>query len=252
MMMSMSEQAGLRPFWRYYGGKWRSAPHYPRPEYGAIIEPFAGAAGYALRYPDRAVTLVERYGVIAAIWRYLIRVPEAEVRRVPTVQHTDDLPGWVPEEARHLVGFWMNTGVTRPCRQLSAGRLRLSRRGRIFEGWTPATRERVAGQVGRIRHWRVVEGDYTAAPNVTATWFIDPPYNNQAGVHYVHGPGGLDYRELAAWCRDRRGQVMVCENVGADWLPFRPFMRAKAGPTGSGFSDEALWESGGEEDRPYW
>jgi hypothetical protein len=34
----------LRPFWRYYGGKWRAAPRYPRPTHDTIIEPFAGAA----------------------------------------------------------------------------------------------------------------------------------------------------------------------------------------------------------------
>jgi hypothetical protein len=32
----------LRPFWRYYGGKWRAAPRYPAPRYDTIIEPFAG------------------------------------------------------------------------------------------------------------------------------------------------------------------------------------------------------------------
>ena len=39
----------LLPFWAYYGGKWRSAPRYPAPVHGRIIEPFAGAAGYAMR-----------------------------------------------------------------------------------------------------------------------------------------------------------------------------------------------------------
>jgi len=43
----------LRPFWRYYGGKWRAAPRYPAPRHDLIIEPFAGAAGYAMRYPDQ-------------------------------------------------------------------------------------------------------------------------------------------------------------------------------------------------------
>jgi site-specific DNA-adenine methylase len=62
----------LRPFLRYYGGKWSLAPSYPEPRFATIIEPFAGAAGYSLRYADRRVTLVEKYPVIAGIWRYLI------------------------------------------------------------------------------------------------------------------------------------------------------------------------------------
>jgi len=33
----------LKPFWQYYGGKWRAAPHYPKPRHDTIVEPFAGA-----------------------------------------------------------------------------------------------------------------------------------------------------------------------------------------------------------------
>jgi hypothetical protein len=90
----------LKPFWRYYGGKWRAALTYPPPQHATIIEPFAGAAGYSLRYPDREVILVERYAVVAEIWRYLIRVPAREVLAIPEVDDVADLPGWVPEAAR--------------------------------------------------------------------------------------------------------------------------------------------------------
>jgi hypothetical protein len=48
----------LRPFFGYYGGKWRDAvKHYPPPEHTRIVEPFAASAGYSLRYPDRKVIL---------------------------------------------------------------------------------------------------------------------------------------------------------------------------------------------------
>src|SRR5690606_30076826 len=34
---------GLRPFFGFYGGKWRDTLKlYPRPEYDVVIEPFAG------------------------------------------------------------------------------------------------------------------------------------------------------------------------------------------------------------------
>lgn len=44
----------LRPFFTYFGAKWRAAPHYPPPTHPTVIEPFAGAAGYALRHHTRA------------------------------------------------------------------------------------------------------------------------------------------------------------------------------------------------------
>jgi hypothetical protein len=231
----------LKPFWRYYGGKYRAAPRYPVPAHRTIVEPFAGAAGYSHRYPHHNVVLVERYAVIAEMWRYLIRVSEDEIRAIPlNPRHVDELPSWVPVPARHLVGWWFNNATASPRKQLSAGRIKLSGMGRKLEGWTEATRDRVASQLSAIRHWRVIEGDYTEAPDVEATWFVDPPYNNAAGARYPHGPNGIDYQALGAWCRSRRGQVLVCENEGASWLPFRPFATLKPGINGRG-SREVLW-----------
>ncbi len=228
----------LKPFWRYYGGKWRAAPRYPTPEFDTIIEPFAGAAGYSLRYPERNVILVERYAVLAEMWRYLIGVSPAEIRRIPLVEAVADLPQWVPQGGRWLVGFAMNAACVAPCTKLSAGRKKLRGMGRIYEGWSEAQRERVASQVESIRHWQIIEGDYTAAPDMTATWFIDPPYSNKAGSYYVHSD--VNYTDLADWCRARSGQAMVCENEGATWAPFKTFATLKAGVNGQG-SKEVLW-----------
>lgn len=230
--------AGLKPFWRYYGGKWRAAPRYPAPQHSRIVEPFAGAAGYSLRYADLEVVLVEKYPVVAGMWRYLISAHPQEILRIPLVEHVDALPDWVPQEARHLVGFAMNAATVSPCKQLSAGRKKLREMGRAYEGWSEALRERVASQVGSIRHWKVIEGDYTQAPMGEATWFVDPPYSNRAGSYYVHS--AVDYHSLAEWCRGLRGQVLVCENEGANWLPFRTFATLKAGVNGKG-SKEVLW-----------
>lgn len=230
----------LKPFWQYYGGKWRAAPRYPAPIYGTIIEPFAGAAGYSCRYPDRQVVLVERYPVVAEMWRYMIAVSPAEVRAIPEVDHIDDLPGWVPAGGRSLVGFWLNSACVTPRKTLSAGRKKLRAKGSKVQGWTYHTRERIASQVTHIRHWRVIEGDWSHAPRVQATWFVDPPYRNKAGSHYVHGPSGIDFAALARDCREGMpGQVIVCENDGADWLPFRSFGATKAmcGRT----SREVIW-----------
>lgn len=229
----------LRPFWRYYGSKWRAAPRYPAPIYSTIVEPFAGAAGYALRYPDRNVVLVEKYACIAGIWRWLIGATRADVLSVPVVDSTADLPSWVSQEARWLVGFCLQDTAKRPCANLSAG-MRRKREAGEDRGWSARMRERVAFQVDSIRHWRVIEGDYSAAPDIRATWFIDSPYV-RTGVHYKHGSRDLDFAALGGWCHTRRGQVMVCEEGNADWLPFRPlYHTVTAGNHHSGTS-ELLW-----------
>ena len=74
----------LRPFFGFYGGKWRDAPkHYPAPLHDSIVEPFAGSAGYSVRYPTRNVILGERDPVIYGVWDYLIHVPAREIIPAP-------------------------------------------------------------------------------------------------------------------------------------------------------------------------
>ncbi len=209
-----------RPFFRFYGGKWRAAPRYPSPEFDMIIEPFAGAAGYALRHHTKKVILVEKDATIAALWRWLISSTPDDVRAIPCVESLDELPAWVPLGARHLVGFSFNDATVAPCRRLSAGRKKLASMGRHYEGWNEARRERTASHVGLIKHWELIEGGYEGAPDEMATWFIDPPYQ-VAGLHYKCSSRDIDYSALGAWCAQRRGQVVVCEAESATWLPFR-------------------------------
>lgn len=231
----------LRPFFTFFGGKFRAAPKYPWPVHQLILEPFAGSAGYAMRYPDRDVVLLERDPVIAATWRYLLSATPTEIRQLPLYgegwNSTDDLD--LPDGARYLIGFWLNKGMTGPCKTPSAW----MRSGiRPNSQWGAAIRDRIASQVEAVRHWQLVEGDYTLAPDVEATWFIDPPYV-VAGHRYRFSNRSIDYPELAKWCRARSGQVMVCEHVGADWLPFYPFLASKSteGARRDGVSKEALW-----------
>lgn len=231
----------LAPFIRYYGAKYRltSQGRYPEPRHGTIIEPFAGAAGYSLHFPERRVILVERSPVLAEMWRWLIRATPAEVMTIDPVDSVEQLPTSTPLGARYLVGFAMNAATAAPCRSLAKSGLKLRAAGRRFYGWTEAYRERVASQVAHIKHWQIIEGDYTAAPDIEATWFVDPPYQ-VAGKHYIHGSSGLDYAALAEWCRSRNGQRIVCEARGATWLPFREIGTAKTGPR-SRISVEAVW-----------
>src|SRR6185312_12569866 len=100
----------------YYGGKYRSAPRYPKPDHDTIVEPFAGGAGYATRYHDRKVVLIEKDPLVASLWRYLVGVSSSEIRslgEVPANGSVDDLVT-ACQEAKWLVGFWLNKGSAQP------------------------------------------------------------------------------------------------------------------------------------------
>jgi len=213
----------LKPFFLYFGAKWRGAPHYPVPDHDTIVEPFAGAAGYATRFPDRQVILVDRFPAIVKTWEYMIQTPESEILALPDVVAGTTVDDYdLPEGARCLIGWWLNHGSSSPRKSMSSW-------GRQCPDsfWGQMIRERIARQLHAIRHWKVIQGDYSDAPDVNATWCIDPPYQD-AGRNYKFGSSTLDYQELGEWCRTRRGQVIVCENEGAHWLPFSPLFLAKS------------------------
>jgi 16S rRNA G966 N2-methylase RsmD len=107
--------------------------------------------------------------------------------------------------------------------------------------WGEVIRQRVADQVDAIKHWKIFNKSYEESPDLEATWFIDPPYQGECGKKYRCK---LDqYTKLGEWCLKRRGQAIVCERAGADWLPFRPFQSIKATPgaRGKSYSEEVIW-----------
>jgi hypothetical protein len=222
----------MRPFFSYYGGKWRAAPKYPAPAHDTIVEPFAGSAGYAVRHHGRKVRLYDIDPIICGVWDYLIRVGAEEVRSLPLAFDTvDDLA--VCQEAKWLIGFWINKGVASPRKRPAAW----IRQGiRPNSTWGEAVRGRIASQVDLIRHWTIAECSYEQIPNLTATWFVDPPYQGKCGRHYRFHR--VDFAALGRWCRGREGQAIVCEQAGADWLPFRSLGAVKGtlGPT-----HEMIW-----------
>lgn len=247
----------LKPFFGFFGGKYRIAPYYPEPLHAFIIEPFAGAAGYALRYPEHGVVLVERDPAVAAVWRYLVYDARPErILRLPLLPNADarvsDLKGLTDAE-RLLIGFNIHSGDARPrdkvsnhCRDYrppwrhksyrdpKTGWQRPAKPGEKWtwhEGyenfWGEKRRRRIARQLSSIRHWIVEEGDYKKAPDWNATWFIDPPYEG-AGKSYPFNK--IDRPKLAKWCKGRRGQVIVCESQDAKWLPFKKLGMFKSTP----------------------
>jgi site-specific DNA-adenine methylase len=233
----------MRPFFGFYGGKWRDAlRNYPQPEFSTIVEPFAGSAGYSVRYAHHKVHLYELDPILVAVWKYLIGVKPSEILGicdVPPQGTVDDLK--VSQEARWLVGLWLNRAANGPRRAPSKWMRDGIRPGSF---WGKRVRETIAKQVDLIRHWKVHNCSYEDCPlTQPSTWFIDPPYQ-LAGRHYRYGSDRIKYKELALWCRSRSGQVIVCENAGANWLPFKRLADVKTTRTGQR-SKEVYWVRAG-------
>lgn len=234
----------MRPFISFFGAKWYHAKRYRAPSSGLVVEPFAGSAGFSVRHAVPEAILVEKDPVIAGVWKWLIESDAEDVMQLPMLepgQHLDEIDA--PEPAKNLIGFWLNKGHPTPCKTMSAWG-RDPRYASQF--WGPKIRSRIASQVEQISRWTVIEGDYTKAPDIAADWFIDPPYYVK-GHHYRCGSGGIDYAHLAQWCRHRRGRVQVCEQKGAEWLPFRELGRFKSTTRKTGQdcrSKEVVWTNG--------
>jgi len=207
--------ADLLPMFSYYGSKWRLVPFYPPPKHNLIVEPFAGSASYALRYANRKVLLYDVNPKVVGLWRYLIAAKPSEILALPLkFRRVNDLTH-LCEEARWLIGWWIAKGSQHPRNKPSPW---MHLKTRVDCVWGSVIRARIASQVNQIKHWRVCEGSYEECPNQAATWLIDPPYQSQ-GVYYVHHE--IDYKQLAAWCRARKGQVIVCGTIKDTWLPFQ-------------------------------
>lgn len=211
--------------WSYHRSKTNIVHLYPPPVHGRVIEPFAGTAKYSLRYWQRQVTLVDRYGDLIAVWKWLQKIRPAELLRLPRSvapgQRLDDFKFETPE-ARLLFGFLMSKGNSEPRKTAS------SWVSQMRPNFINFSLERMAADLHKIRHWDIIHGDYREySIHGAATWFVDPPYQ-KLGTSYVYNNKMIDYQELATYVRSLAGQVIVCEGTGANWLPFQPFKEIKS------------------------
>lgn len=192
----------------YYGRKKQLAKRYPAPNYGCIVEPFAGSAAYSFHAEHwrREVILIEKDQRVAAIWDWLIHEATAEkIKNMPDLK-----PGEKSSEFLHIIhaatkmAFKYKTIKVTPL---------------LARNWEISKRL-LAENLPKIKHWQLICGDYSVAPDIEATWFIDPPYKSEPGMGYAHSSAHMNYEQLAEWCLARRGEIICCEGSYGDYLPF--------------------------------
>ena len=198
--------------WSYYGSKSKLVNLYHEPKHDLIIEPFAGSAKYSYKYWDRDVILVEKNVEVYNLWIWLQSTTKDEVLDIPRFKQGDRVSDFDLTEGQKLLsGFLVGCGLSKT--QNVATFRATTHRPNLINSQI----ERIANDLHKIKHWDIRLGSYEGLENTKSTWFIDPPYMD-GGKHYPENV--IDYNFLSEWCKSRDGQVIVCENNNADWLPF--------------------------------
>jgi len=199
----------------YYGRKKQIAKYYPAPNFDTIIEPFAGAASYSLFQNNwkKRVILIEKDPKVAEIWDWLInRATINEIKKLPDLK-----VGEKSSEFLHIIhaatkmAFHFKTIKVTP----------------VLERNWEISRRVFLLNLHKVKHWEIHCSDYSEAPDIEATWFIDPPYKDASGLGYKYSSKLIDYDKLANWALKRKGEIIFCEGESGDYLPFEPLVELK-------------------------
>lgn len=193
-----------------------------------IVEPFAGSGAFSQHWRhDRDVILVDRDERLIDLWHTVQNMSVNDLNALPTPVAGEYYDG-VMDQLIKCAAASNGTGRM-------AGPLKCP--ARVERVWGGMIR-RMVRRVNDCRKWTILCGDYTLASDYVQEkywggarfcWFIDPPYAPQVKTTKTWFPMGegyrgdaIDYGALAEWCKTLRGQVIVCEREGADWLNFVP------------------------------
>lgn len=210
----------------YYGAKNLLSRYYPEPRYDTIIEPFGGSAAYTcfhlLKNKNLKALLYDKDDDVAETWDFLLKCSERDILNYQT-----------PNIGEYAYDFLIKTctvsNASSKCKKMKY----TERLDRVFQ----IQKRRILKFLPIRDRITFIHGDYSNIENVESCWFIDPPYqvNNKNGTVFQNGDGyskscnvsNIKFEELGNWCINRKGQVIVCEKEGANWLPFEKFRTNK-------------------------
>lgn len=216
----------------YYGSKSKIVHLYPPPKYGKIIEPFAGSARYALRYWDREILLVDKSDKLIRVWHWLQSCGKNDILKLPRLKTGLDIRKINISDIERDFLSYIVAASHRPNYIVT--------KFNDYDNGNQGTYKRIWSRLHCIKHWNIRQGCYSEIPNEAATWFIDPPYM-VGGEGYPESSKNLNYPLLANWCKERDGQVIVCENTKSDWLPFKPLKKIQGASNHN--TTEAIWSN---------
>lgn len=203
-------------FFSYYGSKAKIIQHYPNPQFETIVEPFCGAANYSVRFFEKQIFLCDLNKDIIDTWEFLINASKQDILSLPRFEKGLDLRNLnLSKGQKNFCGYWASRGSNTPRNIVSTFAMGNSNGSEYFEN----IKYLVSENLYKIKHWKVKQIGYSElTENIKATWFIDPPYK-EGGKHYIHNL--IDYENLKNWSLNRNGEIIVCENIEASWLPFK-------------------------------
>ena len=152
----------------YFGKKLRSAKLYPAPRYDLIIEPFAGSLAYSNFHKPKQAIGVELDKRVVDLWNRMARLD---------VQHPAP-----------LIGSKTNDLLVKLCSYSEHALLSetMTVTSRMVRDWKAIQENAI-----RLSDWALSSvdyrnGNYVDAPDIEATWFIDPPYQfaNRRGYRF--------------------------------------------------------------------
>ena len=215
----------FKSLFSYYGSKSKIIHNYPKPSYDTIVEPFAGSAAYSLRYCNRNIILNELDYRVYSIWCFLLSSDALDIAH----KYLDGLSVKAGDSIENIAQECPHPGFIEYLRaEANHGSQGTGKCGRkIITMFGAKAWHRILPKldyfIPKIKHWKIINGTYEGLPNIEATWFIDPPYDGVRGKEYRCNT--VNYNNLGEWCKNRIGQVIVCENTMAQWLPFEPLCK---------------------------